>query len=274
VRSDAVLCASTGRGPVRSDAVPGRVAFARVHAEPARRRLLFVVIAVLALGAGVAGVVVGAEHDDDGGDTASNVPTPGRGAPKERVSFLARIVPPPEQRQRRNRGPAVPRSVADLARRLPLERKVAQLFLFGFRGTDLNADIFGRLRRLDLGGIVVASQNYTDVAQLGALTGEARVIARQERHVPPWVITSQEGGELNSFFDLPPAALPADMGSAREAGTAAERSAAALRGLGVNGVLGPVVDVGQESARRADRHSARGSTPTPPRRWPRTPKRP
>jgi beta-N-acetylhexosaminidase len=232
---------------VCSDAVPGRVAFARVQAEPARRPLLIVVIAALALGAGVAGVVVGAEHDDDDGDAASNVPTPGRGAPKERVSFLARIVPPPEQRQRRNRGPAVPRSVADLARRLPLERKVAQLFLFGFRGTDLNADIFGRLRRLDLGGIVVASQNYTDVAQLGALTGEARVIAREERHVPPWVITSQEGGELNSFFDLPPAALPADMASAREAGTAAERSAAALRGLGVNGVLGPVVDVGQES---------------------------
>jgi beta-N-acetylhexosaminidase len=218
-----------------------------VQAEPARRRLLIVVTAVLALGAGVAGVVVGAEHDDDGGDTASNVPTPGRGAPQERVSFLARIVPPPAQRQRRNLGPAVPRSVADLARRLPVERKVAQLFLFGFRGTDLTADIFGRLRRLDLGGIVVAGPNYTDVAQLGALTGEARVIARDERHVPPWVMTSQEGGELNSFPDLPPASLPADMGSAREAGTAAEQSAAALRGLGLNGVLGPVVDVGLES---------------------------
>ena len=56
----------------------------------------------------------------------------------------------------------MPASVADLARRLPLERKVAQLFLFGFRGTDLTAEIFGRLRRLDLGGIMVAGPNYTD----------------------------------------------------------------------------------------------------------------
>jgi beta-N-acetylhexosaminidase len=230
-----------------SDADFGRVAFARVQAKPARGRLLIVVIAVLALGAGAAGVVVGAGHDDNGGDSASNVPTPGRGAPQERVSFLARIVPPPALRQGRSKGPAVPRSVADLARRLPLERKVAQLFLLGFRGTDLNADIFGRLRRLDLGGIVLSAANYTDAAQLGALTGEARVIVRQKRHVPPWVFTSQEGGELNSFFDLPPAALPADMGSAREAGAAAEQSAAALRGLGVNGVLGPVIDVGQQS---------------------------
>jgi len=218
-----------------------------VHPQPGRRRLLIVAIAVLALGAGAGGVVVGAGHDDDDAAGASNVPTPGRGQPKERVSFLARIVPPPVQRERGNRGPAVPRSVADLARRLPVERKVAQLFLLGFRGTDAGADIFGRLRRLDLGGIVVAAPNYTDVAQLGALTGGARAIVRQKRHVPLWVLTSQEGGELNSFPDLPPAALPADMGSAREAGAAAEQSAAALRGVGVNGVLGPVVDVGQES---------------------------
>ncbi len=163
------------------------------------------------------------------------------------MSFLARIVPPPAQRQTGGRGPAVPRSVADLARRLPVERKVAQLFLFGFRGTDLNSEIFGRLRRVDLGGIVIASQNYTDTTQLGGLAGEAAVIAREERHVPPWVMTTQEGGELNSFPDLPPASLPADMGSADEAGAAAGDSAAALRGLGVTGVLGPVVDVGQET---------------------------
>ena len=134
--------------------------------------------------------------------------------------------------------------MADLARRLPVERKVAQLFLFGFRGTDLTSEIFGRLRRLDLGGIVIAGPNYTDVTQLGSLAGEAAVIASEERHVKPWVMTSQEGGELNSFPDLPPAALPADLGSAAEAGAAAKESASTLHGLGVNGVLGPVVDVG------------------------------
>ena len=221
-----------------------RVPFGPVQAEPARRRLLIAVVAALALAATVAGVVVGAGHDGDSPDAASNVPTPGRGKPQERVSFLARIVPPPAQRERGGLGSAVPKSVADLARRLPLERKVAQLFLFGFRGTDLNAEIFGRLRRLDLGGIVVAGPNYTDVAQLGALAGEAAVIANEERHVKPWVMTSQEGGELNSFPDLPPAALPADLGSAAEAGATAKDSASALRDLGVNGVLGPVVDVG------------------------------
>jgi beta-N-acetylhexosaminidase len=203
-------------------------------------------IAALALGAGAAGIIVGAGHDGNEADTAANLPSPGRGSPIERVSFLARIVPPPARRERGGQGPAVPRSVADLARRLPVERKVAQLFLFGFRGTDLTSEIFSRMRRLDLGGIVIAGPNYTDPTQLGALAGEAGVIAREEHHVPPWVMTSQEGGELNSFPDLPPASPPADLGSADEAGAAAGESASTLRGLGLNGVLGPVVDVGQE----------------------------
>jgi beta-N-acetylhexosaminidase len=60
-------------------------------------------------------------------------------------------------------------------------------------------------------------------------------------------MASQEGSELNAFPDLPPAELPADFASAREAAAAASESARALRELGVNGVLGPVVDVGLES---------------------------
>jgi beta-N-acetylhexosaminidase len=218
--------------------------FWTVPAQPVRRRLAIIVLAALALAAGVSGIVVGANHDDGDGGPSGPVPEAGRAEPKEQVSFLARIVPPAADRDEAARGPAVPRSVADLARRLPLERKVAQLFLFGFRGTDSTAEIFGRLRRLDLGGVVLAGPNYLDAAQLSALAGEVSAVARRARHVPPWVMASQEGGDLNSFPDLPPSAAPADLGSAREAAAQARDSADTLRGLGVTGVLGPVVDVG------------------------------
>jgi beta-N-acetylhexosaminidase len=137
--------------------------------------------------------------------------------------------------------------VERLARRLPVERKVAQLFLFGFEGSDLTADIFGRLRRLDLGGIVLAGPNYVDSTQLAQMAGEAVVIARDERHVPPWVLAIQEGGDLNSFPDLPPASAPADLTSVTEAGAQAAGAARALRDLGVTGLLGPSVDVGLET---------------------------
>jgi beta-N-acetylhexosaminidase len=223
----------------------GNDSFPPVRPELARRRLVLALLAVLALGSGVAGAVVGAGQDD-GGETASSVPTPGRAAPEERISFLAKIIPPPAS-AKGGGGAVFPRRVAAVARRLSTERKVAQLFLFGFRGTDSTADIFGRLRRLDLGGVVLSSANYVEQGQLSALAGEAAVVAKDSGHLPPWVLTSQEGGELNSFPDLPPSLPPADLGSADEAAAQARDSARNLRALGVNGVLGPVVDVGAET---------------------------
>jgi beta-N-acetylhexosaminidase len=218
----------------------------RLLPVPRRLRLLTAVLAVVAVTATVAGVLVGAGENDDEDGPAGAVPDRS-GRPLERVSFLARIIPAREERRPGVRGPAVPRSVADLARRLPLERKVAQLFLFGFRGTDLTAEIFRRLRRLDLGGIVLSRSNYTDPQLLGELGGEARVIARDERHVPPWVLAIQDGGEFNSLPGLPPELAPADLRSAAEAEAQATRTARTLRGLNVTGVLGPVADVGFES---------------------------
>jgi beta-N-acetylhexosaminidase len=211
-----------------------------------RRRLTILLVAVVAVAAAAAGAITGANQD---GDEERAGPPPERTArPLERTSFLARIIPAREEPRARARGPNVPRSVADLARRLPLERKVAQLFLFGFRGTDLTAEIFRRLRRLDLGGIVLAGPNYTgDANLLGQLGGEATVIARQEGHVPPWVLAVQDGGEFNSLQGLPPPLAPADLGSADEASAQATEMARTLRGLNITGVLGPVVDVGFES---------------------------
>jgi beta-N-acetylhexosaminidase len=227
---------------VPGDDMAGNDSFPPVPAEPARRRVALAVVAALAVGAAGAGVVVGAGHGD-GDEGSANVPSPGRGAPKEHISFLAKLVPPPA-RTERGSGPAVPKSVADLARRLPIERKVAQLFLVGFRGTDTTAEIFGRLSRLDLGGIALGAGNYVDPSQVGTLANQAATVAREKRHVPPWVFASQEGGELNSFPDLPPSTAPADISSAREAAAEARDSANSLRALGINAVLGPVVDVG------------------------------
>ena len=207
-----------------------------------RRRLIAAAagLAILAVAALVAGAVVG--KPDDGGPRS--VPEGGGREPRQRVSFLAKIVPPAPERPEPVRGPRVPRSIADLARRLPVERKVAQLFLVGFQGQNLTAPVFQQLRRLDFGGIVIDSANYTGPQLLGALAGEAVVISQQERHVPPWVMAAQEGGEFNVFPDLPPASSAADLESAADAADEAGQAAATLKPLGVTGVLAPVIDVG------------------------------
>ena len=212
-----------------------------LHEAPSPR-LVAIVAVVLVLGATAVGALIGG-----GGQKAAPVPEAGRQSNEERrTSFLARIIPP-EASAEASAEAGVPKSVAELAKRLPADRKVAQLFLVGFQGRDLNAPIYRQLRRLDLGGIVIGSQNYTDPQQLAALAGEAGVVARKERHVPPWVMATQEGGEFSDFADLPPATAASDLATVGQATDEARATGRSLRRLGVNGVLGPVVDVGLEN---------------------------
>jgi beta-N-acetylhexosaminidase len=194
---------------------------------------------VLLVAGGVTALVLSGGESEEKVQEASGGPPP-----RERTSFLARLIPPP--REGRAGGPRTPRSITDLVTRLPLERKVAQLFLVGFRGQDLTAPVYRQLRRLDLGGVVIDGQNYTDPEQLASLAGEAGVIAREEKHVPPWVMASQEGGEFSSFPDLPPRFPPADLRDTREAAQVASRTGRTLRELGITGLLGPVIDIGNE----------------------------
>jgi beta-N-acetylhexosaminidase len=210
---------------------------------PYRVAVLLALLAV-AVGAGTAGALVAGGEDEP----PRSVPEASGGVGGEQgTSFLARIVPPRGEDPPAGAGPALPRTVGDLVRRLPLERKVAQLFLVGFRGQDLTAPVFRQLRRLDLGGVVIDRQNYSGPQTLGTLAGEARVIAAQERHVPPWVMAPQEGGEFSAFPDLPPRGAPADLASPAQAAREAASSARTLRALGVTGLLAPVIDVGLET---------------------------
>jgi beta-N-acetylhexosaminidase len=201
------------------------------------REAALAVAAVLLAVAGVGLAVLLATEDG-----APPPPRAEAGEPRERrASFLARLIPAPAEAQ--PGGPRVAQSVSDLAARMTVERKVAQLFLLGFDGQDLTAPIFERLRTLDLGGIVIDGDNYLSGDQLASLAGEARGIADDAGHVRPWVMAPQEGGELNAFPDLPPSKTPAAMASNAEAFQEADVAARTLAPLGVNGVLAPVVDV-------------------------------
>jgi beta-N-acetylhexosaminidase len=163
--------------------------------------------------------------------------------PASRVSFLERMIPPPQEQVK---GPAAPRSIADLAGRLPLDRAVAQLFLLGFNGKDAGAPIFQELQRLDLGGLVVDGRNYDSPQQLAGLNAQITASAANAGHLPPWVMAEQDGGDYSQFEDLPPAHPPGYYQTAEGAATALNETATTLKGLGINGLLEPDLDVAGE----------------------------
>jgi beta-N-acetylhexosaminidase len=196
---------------------------------------------VLALLAG--GGVVALTRGDDKPVPRVLPPAAGDGSssgPASHVSFLQRLIPPPPSAVK---GPAAPRSIADLARRLPLDRAVAQLFLLGFPGKDATAPVFEELKRLDVGGLVVDGRNYDNAQQLAGLTGQLTAATTNASHLPPWIMAEQDGGDYSQFTDLPPTHPPGDFHSAAGAAAALTEAATTLKALGVNGLLEPALDV-------------------------------
>ena len=214
--------------------------------RPSRRRIVLrqlaalVVLALIAAGA----VIALAGGDEDKPTTPLLPPAAGDGeGPASHVSFLQRLIPAPAETVK---GPAAPRSVADLAQRLPLDRAVAQLFLFGFTGKDATAPIFDQLGRLDLGGVVVDGRNYDNAQQLAGLISQLSAAAGNADHLPPWVMAEQDGGDYSQFEDLPPTHPPGDFRDAAGAAAALAESATTLKALGVTGLFEPALDVSSE----------------------------
>lgn len=165
-----------------------------------------------------------------------------RSRPAPRIhSFLGRLIPSPSGVLP---GAGVSGQIRRLVAGLPLERKVAQLLLVGFDGTDARAPFFATLHRMDLGGVVVRRLNFVSSPQLAALTAAVANAAAGRVHQPPFVVAQQEGGAFSALPSLPPRAAAGDLPTAAAAATEAAKTARTFKRLGLNGVLAPDVDVG------------------------------
>ncbi|MEA2467816.1 MAG: beta-N-acetylhexosaminidase [Thermoleophilaceae bacterium] len=208
--------------------------------RPSRGLIAALALVGVALVAAVTVALMGGD-DTTTAKRATTPPPPDR--PIVRRSFLEQVIP---ARGSGLPGAAAPGRIAALVKAMPAEDKVAQLMLLGFEGNGPIAPIHRLLRERSLGGIVLRRSNYSYDAQLSALAGRATGVARRAGHEPPFVWAPQEGGDFNAIPGLPPADAPADVDNARVAGEEAVDSGRALARVNLNGVLGPVVDVGTE----------------------------
>ncbi|MGZ4430939.1 MAG: glycoside hydrolase family 3 N-terminal domain-containing protein [Gaiellales bacterium] len=112
-------------------------------------------------------------------------------------------------------------------------------------GTSANATLLQTVREGRVGSVILFGANITGRAQLEALTGSLQHAARQGGNPPLLIAVDQEGGEVRRIRWAPPA-QPASRMSALGAATACaqgEATGRALRVLGVNTDLAPVMDV-------------------------------
>lgn len=113
-------------------------------------------------------------------------------------------------------------------------------------GTTPSADLLGRIRRGEVGGVILFGSNVTTEAALIALTAQLQKAAQDGAQPPLLIATDQEGGTIKRIPWAPPTMTVPQMGQLGLAATARDQglqTGSALHALGINTNLAPVADI-------------------------------
>ncbi|CAM1507568.1 Fc.00g072090.m01.CDS01 [Cosmosporella sp. VM-42] len=130
-----------------------------------------------------------------------------------------------------------------------LARVIGNLFLIGFEGTTLTKDIRELIEVHFVGAILLTSKNLKSGEQATALISSLQYCAFAAGHKRPLLIAiDQENGSINSLVDQSITQFPSAMGMGANACPSLTRqvataTAAELSCVGVNWIIGPVLDV-------------------------------
>jgi beta-N-acetylhexosaminidase len=132
-----------------------------------------------------------------------------------------------------------------------LTRLVGQTLMGAMDGTEPSRDLLARIRRGELGGVIIFGGNITTPSALAAVVSELQGEAKAGGNPPLLIATDQEGGEVKRLPAGPPAASAETMGMTLRASAVREQGRSTgryLRGVGVDVDLAPVLDVGDASS--------------------------
>ncbi|EPS26034.1 putative beta-N-acetylhexosaminidase [Penicillium oxalicum 114-2] len=120
----------------------------------------------------------------------------------------------------------------------------------GFDGTVVSPQIRSLIEDYHLGSVLLSAKNLKSAEDATRLVLELQTIARDAGHlVPLLIVLDQENGGVNSLYDeifirqFPSAMGIAATGSKALAHEVAKATAQELKAVGVNWILGPVLDV-------------------------------
>jgi beta-N-acetylhexosaminidase len=148
---------------------------------------------------------------------------------------------------------------------MPISRgQIGQLFMVGFDGTAVSADLAAFIKEYNPGGVILFSRNLESAEQIVALTNE---LQRCSPRSPLLIAIDQEGGRVSrlpkDFTIFPPCEMLGRCNSSELAYAAAATTAKELRAVGINMNLSPILDVNSNPANPVIGDRAFGSTPAP-----------
>jgi beta-N-acetylhexosaminidase len=133
--------------------------------------------------------------------------------------------------------PSVPSSAAKL---------LGQRVMVGLPGLSASSTLLGRIKRGEVGSVILFSYNVSTRTQVKALTASLQNAAKAGGNPPLLIAIDQEGGQVKRLTAGPPSLSPPQMVAAGGTSVATSQGRATgryLRGLGINMDLAPVLDV-------------------------------
>jgi beta-N-acetylhexosaminidase len=137
-------------------------------------------------------------------------------------------------------------SATTLTGRPTLAQLIGQKLVVRMEGRTPSADLLGRIRRGEVGGVILFGANITTKAALITLTHTLRAAARAGGQPPLLIAVDQEGGTIKRIPWAPPTLSPPQMGSIGKTSVAraqGSNTGTALLGLGIDVDFAPVADV-------------------------------
>jgi beta-N-acetylhexosaminidase len=148
---------------------------------------------------------------------------------------------------------------------LSLAKKVGQLFLVGFEGTEATPDLAAWMATYGWGGVIIFGRNVESPAQLLALTQSLQARAGVYSHLPLLIAVDQEGGRVARlkapFTAFPSAANVGATASGPLAYEVGRALASELHAVGINMNMAPVLDVLTNAANTVIGDRAFGTDP-------------
>ena len=130
---------------------------------------------------------------------------------------------------------------------MTLDEKLGQLILTGLPGTEADGEFLRLVREEKVGNVILFQYNQREEGQLAALCRSLREEIEAETGLPPLIASDEEGGVVSRLPEemgkMPSAMALAALGVPQAVYDAAFWTGRQLRGVGINFVLAPVLDV-------------------------------